>query len=64
MVAHVLVTGRTDPKFHLLGLHGSHCRRPNLPSNQGYSESRFHASYEDQLDHFTVGIGICPEVFA
>ena len=53
---------RANSELYLPCLHGCHRRRQDLPPDQGYCSSGLYARHEGQLDYFTSGPGIRPEI--
>lgn len=52
----------TNPKYYISCIYGSHCRSTYISSSSSYCTLRFHASHESQLDHVSIGIGLCTEI--
>ena len=56
--------GLANPKHCVPRLHGHHRWCKDLPSDPRYRQSWLYARHEGQLDHLTLGIGLCPEILA
>lgn len=57
-----VLTDRADSKYCVSLINGRHCRCPHLASSPRHRSRWFLACHARQLDHFSLGIGIRPEI--